>query len=209
MLLFSWTNTHQYIPAEPAGNNSFCRMQWPTLCRCPDGWWRSHFQTFQMSHNGGDPCSLCRNTSKQLSHEWNSGKIKYMCVCTYVCLSLAHFWAVHHSTVTPWVITLFRWISITLKNLPLKQENLLLLLFVLCQTCQLTHEEVKDGHVHDVQQSSPAVIRWSLFDFLAVVRVHLPPEEFQNITQTASCSHFVFHFLQESVHLLCKNVTKM
>lgn len=147
-----------------------------------------------MSHNGGDPCSLCRNTSKQLSHEWNSGKIKYMCVCTYVCLSLAHFWAVHHSTVTPWMITLFRWISITLKNLPLKQENLLLLLFVLCQTCQLTHEEVKDGHVHDVQQSSPAVIRWSLFDFLAVVRVHLPPEEFQNITQTASCSHFVFHF---------------
>lgn len=49
----------------------------------------------------------------------------------------------------------------------------------LCQTCQLTHEEVKDGHVHDVQQSRPTVIRWSLFDFLAVVRVHLPPEEFK------------------------------
>ena len=41
---------------------------------------------------------------------------------------------------------------------------------------QLTHEEVKDGHVHDVQKSCPTVIRWSLFDLLAVVRVHLPPD---------------------------------
>ena len=41
---------------------------------------------------------------------------------------------------------------------------------------QLTHEEVKDGHVHDVQKSCPTVVRWSLFDLLAVVRVHLPPE---------------------------------
>lgn len=45
--------------------------------------------------------------------------------------------------------------------------------------CQLTHEEVKNGHVHNVQQSCPSVIRWSLFDFLTVVWVHLPPEEFK------------------------------
>lgn len=41
---------------------------------------------------------------------------------------------------------------------------------------QLTHEEVKDGHVHDIQKSCPTVVRWSLFDLLAVVRVHLPSE---------------------------------
>lgn len=37
-----------------------------------------------------------------------------------------------------------------------------------------THEEVKDGHVHDVQQPGAAVIRWRLFHLLAVVWVHLP-----------------------------------
>lgn len=48
-----------------------------------------------------------------------------------------------------------------------------------CHACRLTHEEVKDGHVHDVQQPCATVVRWRLFDFLAVVWVHLPPEEHQ------------------------------
>ena len=38
-----------------------------------------------------------------------------------------------------------------------------------------THEEVEHGHVHDVQQSCPAVIRGRLFHLLTVVWIHLPP----------------------------------
>ena len=38
-----------------------------------------------------------------------------------------------------------------------------------------THEEVEHGHVHDVQQARPAVVRGCLFHLLTVVWVHLPP----------------------------------
>lgn len=40
----------------------------------------------------------------------------------------------------------------------------------------LTHQEVKDGHVHDVQQSSASVIRRRLLHLITVIWVHLPPE---------------------------------
>lgn len=60
------------------------------------------------------------------------------------------------------------------------REPLTFGLFVWCQTSWLTHEEVKNGHIHDVQQPSPTVVRWSLFDLLTVVWIHLPPEQYQH-----------------------------
>ena len=38
-----------------------------------------------------------------------------------------------------------------------------------------THEEVEDGHVHDIQDAVAAVVGGCLFHLLAVVRVHFPP----------------------------------
>lgn len=38
-----------------------------------------------------------------------------------------------------------------------------------------THEEVEDGHVHDVQEAVAAVVGGRLPHLLAVVRVHFPP----------------------------------
>lgn len=68
---------------------------------------------------------------------------------------------------------------ITFTRLNTKQSGFSVLVenwfIILCQT--LTHEEVKDGHVHNVQQSCATVIRWSLFDLLTVVWVHFPSEE--------------------------------
>lgn len=82
----------------------------------------------------------------------------------------------------------------------------LLLLFVLIQ---LTHEEVKDGHIHDVQQSCSAVVGRGLLDFLAVVGVHLPPEQFDTLVKVISEKTFseiiptVFFFSSCQLHSLC------
>lgn len=38
-----------------------------------------------------------------------------------------------------------------------------------------THEEVEDGHVHDVQDAVAAVVGGRLLHLLAVVRVYFPP----------------------------------
>lgn len=43
------------------------------------------------------------------------------------------------------------------------------------QETAVTHKEVKDSHIHDVQQTSAAVIWGSLFHLLTVVWIHLPP----------------------------------
>lgn len=56
---------------------------------------------------------------------------------------------------------------------------------------QLTHEEVKYGHIHDVQQSCSAVVGRSLLDLLAVVRIHLPPERFDTHFKTFSEKTFL------------------
>lgn len=45
-------------------------LYWLTPCHCLDGWWRSHFRTFQMSHNGGDPCFLLGDTADVNSPCW-------------------------------------------------------------------------------------------------------------------------------------------
>lgn len=48
----------------------------------------------------------------------------------------------------------------------------------------LTHQEVKDGHIHDVQQSSASVVWRRLLHLVAVIWVHLPPENTHKHTHT-------------------------
>lgn len=42
---------------------------------------------------------------------------------------------------------------------------------------KFTHEEVKDGHVHDIQQTGAMVIGRSLLYFITVIWIHFPPEK--------------------------------
>lgn len=54
-------------------------------------------------------------------------------------------------------------------------------------TMHLTHQEVKDGHIHDVQQPSASVIWRRLLHLITVIWVHLPPEN----THKPTHRHFI------------------
>lgn len=55
---------------------------------------------------------------------------------------------------------------------------------------QRTHEEVKDGHVHDIQDAVAAVIGGHLLHLFTVVGVHLPSvgEQYENPGPSSVCT---------------------